>query len=323
MKLRSIFRTALQLALVSCTAFGAHAAEPTTRLIVGFQAGGGLDSVARSLADAINRTGSHKVIVENRPGASGIIGIDAVRNAKPSDSMLLIVPSSSIAMTPHTNPHFSYNPEQDLVPVARVAMYTLGLAVPAASGATTVGEFLQTAKKDKTLAAYGTAGVGLSPHYVGVTLATAADVDLVHVPYKGAGPAINDTLGNQIPAVISTTPSLLGLVRDGRLKLLATSGNERDLDTPDTPTFKELGYAGIEIEEWFGVLAPAGTSQEEAERWNAAINEALESEALRKTLLTQGFAPAPMSQPDFRKLVLSDYEAWREALKDTGDTFAN
>ncbi len=323
MALRNIFRTVLQVALVGCTVFGAQAAEPTTRLIVGFQAGGGLDSVARSLADAINRAGTHKVIVENRPGASGIIGIDAVRNAKPSDSMLLIVPSSSIAMTPHTNPHFSYDPEKDLVPVARVAMYTLGLAVPAASKTETVSEFIQAAEHDKSLAAYGTAGVGLSPHYVGVTLADAAGIELVHVPYKGAGPAINDTLGSQIPAVISTTPSLLGLVRDGRLKLLATSGIERDIDTPDTPTFKELGYPGIEVEEWFGVMAPAGTSPEEAERWNASINEALKSHALRKTLLTQGFAPAPMSQPDFRNLVLSDYEAWREALKDSGDTFSN
>lgn len=323
MSLRRIFRHALHLALFGCAALNAHAAEPTTRLIVGFQAGGGLDSVARSLADAINRGGQHKVIVENKPGASGMIAIDTVRNAKPNESLLIILPSSSITMTPHTNPNFSYDPERDLVPVARVATYTLGLAVPAASNTKTLDEFLQSARDDKALAAYGTAGVGLSPHYVGVKLAESSGVELVHVPYKGAGPAINDALGSQIPAVLSTVPSLLALARDGRLNLLATSGAERDPNTPDVPTFKELGHDQALVEEWFGVLAPGGMSEQEAASWNAAVNAALETELLIKTLSAQGFAPAPMPAPEFRKLVLDDYRTWQEALKDTGDTFAN
>ncbi len=323
MMLRRTFRTILALALFGCAALGARAAEPATRLIVGFQAGGGLDAVARSLADAVSRAGERKVIVENKPGASGMIAIDTLRNAKPNESLLIIVPSSSITMTPHTNPNFHYDPERDLVPVARVATYTLGLAVPSASNTKALDEFLRSAKADKTRAAYGTAGVGLSPHYVGVKLAESAGVELVHVPYKGAGPAINDALGNQIPAVLSTVPSLLALTRDGRLNLLATSGAERDPNTPDVPTFKELGHTEAQVEEWFGVLAPGGMSQQEAASWNAAINAALETEALVNTLTAQGFAPAPMPQPGFRQLVLDDYEAWEEALKDTGDTFAN
>lgn len=323
MKLPSLARAALSLVVASCAAFGAQAAEQPTRLVVGFQAGGGLDAVARSLADTLSRTGTQRVIVENRPGASGMIAIDAVRNAKPGESMLVILPSGSITMTPHTNRNFSYDPERDLVPVARVATYSLGLAVFPGAEVGTLAELLERAGSTPAMRAYGTAGVGLSPHYIGVKLAESSKADLVHVPYKGAGPAINDTLGGQIPAVISTVPSLLSFWRDGRLKLLATSGSKRDPNAQDVPTFVELGHEGIELEEWFGVLAPADTPPEVARRWNAAINEALASEALRDALLAQGFVPAPMSQPDFRELVLADYRHWQELLEGTGDTFAN
>jgi len=138
----ALIRAALPVVLAACTITAAQAAEPVTRLTVGFQAGGGLDSVARALANALNQEGSHKVIVENRPGASGIIAIDAVRNARSDDSMLVILPSGSITMTPHTNRHFKYDPERDLTPIARIATYTLGLAVSPETKADTLGGFL-------------------------------------------------------------------------------------------------------------------------------------------------------------------------------------
>lgn len=326
MPLRKAARLALQLVLATSATLAvhaAHASDTTTRLIVGFQAGGGLDTVARALADALNRAGGQRVIVENRPGASGMIAIDAARNAKPGDSVLVILPSGSITMTPHTNPNFRYDPERDLVPVSRVATYSMAVAVLASNGAASLPDFLKRASASSAMRTYGTAGIGLSPHYIGVRLAQESGINLVHVPYKGAGPAINDTLGGQVAAVISTTPSLLPMLRDGRLKLLATSGAKRDPNTGNVPTFKEAGYRGIEVEEWFGVMAPPWTSPEAAARWNAAINRALESEGLKKTLLAQGFVPAPMPQRDFRELVLHDFRQWREALKDSGDTFSN
>lgn len=323
MKLPAFVRTLAPLILAACAAAGAQAAEPPTRLIVGFQAGGGLDSVARALADALNKQGGQQVIVENRPGASGIIAIDTVRHARPGDPVLVILPSGSITMTPHTNKHFKYDPRHDLTPVARLATYTLGIAVSPQTGAATLADFLQRARRSSKLAAYGTAGVGLSPHYIGVRLASEAKVNLVHVPYKGAGPAINDALGGQIPAVISTVPSLLPAARDKRLKLLATTGSARDANAPDVPTLKELGYTGLELEEWFGILAPAETSPQTVQRWNTAINQALESQALRESLTLQGFVPAPASSAEFRDLVIADYERWRDVLQDTGDTFSN
>jgi len=319
----ALIRAALPVVLAACAMTAAQATEPVTRLIVGFQAGGGLDSVARALANALNQEGGHKVIVENRPGASGMIAIDAVRNAKSDDSVLVILPSGSITMTPHTNRHFKYDPERDLTPIARIATYTLGLAVSPGTQANTLGDFLDRARQSSEFGAYGTAGVGLSPHFVGVALAKQSGANLTHVPYKGAGPAINDTLGGQIPAVISTVPSLLPATRDQRLKLLATTGTERDPMAPEVPTFKELGYKGLEIEEWFGVLAPAGMSPETVARWNGAINQALKSSALRDLLAAQGFAPAPATSDEFRAMVITDYETWREALKDSGDTFSN
>jgi len=323
MALRTFARMLAPAVLAACAFAGAQAAEPPTRLVVGFQAGGGLDSVARALADALNKEGGQRVIVENRPGASGIIAIDFVRNAAPGDPVMVILPSGSITMTPHTNRHFKYDPQRDLAPVARLATYTLGIAVSPQTGVATLPEFLRRAGSSNALAAYGTAGVGLSPHYIGVKLAAESGVNLVHVPYKGAGPAINDALGGQIPAVIATVPALLPATRDRRLTLLATSAARRDAAAPDVPTFDELGYQGLDLEEWFGVLAPASTPPETVERWNAAINRALQSKALHDLLVSQGFVPAPASAREFRDLVIADYARWRDALKDTGDTFAN
>jgi tripartite-type tricarboxylate transporter receptor subunit TctC len=313
----------LTMALTLGASMGLHAAEPPTTLIVGFQAGGGLDSVARALANVLNQEGGHKVVVENKPGASGMIAIDAVRNAKAGDSVLVIMPSSSISMTPHTNKHFKYDPERDLAPVARIATYTLGIATPTKNGIADLPDFINQAKQSPKLAAYGTAGIGLSPHYTGEVIATQSNVDLTHVPYKGAGPAINDAVGGQVPAVIATVPALLPFVRDGRLKLLATTGSDRDTSVPEAPTLKELGYKGLEIEEWFGILAPAKTAPDVVQQWNTAINQALASTTLREALSVQGFTPAPMSADAFRHQVLTDYDMWREALKDTGDTFLN
>lgn len=320
---RPLRHAAACVALAACALMPAHAAEAPTRLIVGFQAGGGLDSVARALADTLSREGNRRVIVENRPGASGMIAIDAARAAKPDEPVLLILPSGSITMTPHTHSTFRYDPERDLTPVARVATYALGVAVNPTTTVTDWPGYLSRARKEPSLRAYGTAGVGLSPHYIGVELAKASGADLIHVPYKGAGPAINDALGGQIPMVISTVPSLLAMVRDNRLRLLATSGEARDPNTPDVPTLRELGYDKLAVEEWFGVLAPSGLSEAAAQQWNTDINAALASESLRKTLLSQGFVPAPASLSEFRDLVKADYRHWQEELKDTGDTFAN
>lgn len=316
-------RKALAIILAACMTLSAQAAELPTTLVVGFQAGGGLDSVARALANELNKTGKHKVIVENKPGASGIMAIDAVRNAPRNNALLVIMPGGSITMTPHTNKHFKYDPQKDLVPVARLATYTLGVAVSPDVNAATLSQFLKLAGNSQKLAAYGTAGIGLSPHFIGETIAKHSKVNLVHIPYKGAGPAINDALGKQIPAVISTIPSLLPMVRDGRLKLLATTGAHRDKHAPDVPTLKELGYSELDIEEWFGILAPATMSSETVKQWNTAINDALNSKALHDTLTLQGFLPAPMSAGDFRDLVLHDYAMWGKALKNSGNTFSN
>lgn len=318
----TVIRKTLPMILAACMTLGAQAAELPTTLVVGFQAGGGLDSVARALANELNKTGKHKVIVENKPGASGIMAIDAVRNSR-NNALLVIMPGGSITMTPHTNKHFKYDPQKDLVPVARLATYTLGVAISPDVNAATLSQFLKLAGNSQKLAAYGTAGIGLSPHFIGETVAEQSKVNLVHVPYKGAGPAINDALGKQIPAVISTIPSLLPMVRDGRLKLLATTGAHRDKHAPDVPTLKELGYSGLEIEEWFGILAPATMSSETVKQWNTAINDALNSKALHDTLTLQGFFPAPMSAGDFRDLVLHDYAMWGQALKNSGNTFSN
>ncbi len=317
-----LIRKTLPMFLAASMTLGAHAAELPTTLVVGFQAGGGLDSVARALANELNKTGKHKVIVENKPGASGIMAIDAVRNSR-NNALLVIMPGGSITMTPHTNKHLKYDPQKDLVPVARLATYTLGVAVSPDVNAATLSQFLKLAGNSQKLAAYGTAGIGLSPHFIGETIAEQSKVNLVHVPYKGAGPAINDALGKQIPAVISTVPSLLPMVRDGRLKLLATTGGHRDKHAPDAPTLKELGYSGLEIEEWFGILAPATMSSETVKQWNTAINDALNSKSLHDTLTLQGFLPAPMSAGDFRNLVLHDYAMWGKALRNSGNTFSN
>ena len=314
-------RQVLTLATLSLltSAFGlsrtASAQARTTKLVVGFQAGGGFDSIARIVADRLRVQLTSPVIVENRPGAGGRLAVDNVRNAVADGSVLLVTPSPVLTLAPHTETGTSYDPLRDLLTVARLASFDYGFAVSAATNITSLEQYIDAVRKDESLAAYGTPGVGLTPHFVGMILGREMELNLLHVAYKGTAPALQDAMGNQIPAVCATAPALVAGHNSGRIRVLATTGAKRNPDLPDVPTFTEAGVKNLVIEDWAVLSAPAGTPDAVLKRLNEAVAISLDDPTLQQQFKMQGFYPAATSIEQATALLKSDYENWGAVVK--------
>lgn len=318
-------RTALKAALafgVSATSAPLRAqtqTQATTRLLVGFQAGAGMDSLARVLAERL-RSALDTVIVENQAGAGGLIAIRAVKAAAADGRTLLLTPSSPLVLSPHTTNNIGFDPLRDLAPIGRVATFTYALAVAAKTPARTLAEYVALVKREPAMGSFGTAGARLTTHFLGLIFARGAGINLVHVPYRGAAPAIEDAVSGQIPAVISTTPSLTALHERGQLRILAISDAQRDSALPDVPTFAELGFGNLVMEEWCGIFAPPGLPKSMAETLDTVLRQALADEQVRQRFAYLGFKATPQPGPALAAALKVDYDRWAEIVKTAGFT---
>jgi tripartite-type tricarboxylate transporter receptor subunit TctC len=286
-----------------------------TKLFVGFQAGGGFDAIARALSEGLRTQLNSTVIVENKPGAAGRLAVETVARAAADGSTLLVTPSSVLTLFPHTVSKLPYDPLRDLVQIARLASFDYGFAVNTSSNITTLKQYINAVKANKDLGAYGTPGAGLTPHFIGMILARETGSSLLHVPYKGTAPAIQDLMGNQVPAVCATAPALVTGHKSGRLRVLATTGAKRNPDLPDVPTFAEAGVNNLLIEEWAALSAPAGTPKDTVERLNKAVLASLADPKLQSQFKLQGFYPAGSSSDEAGRLLKSEYDNWKSAVK--------
>ncbi|MEA3193225.1 MAG: hypothetical protein QOD26_1558 [Betaproteobacteria bacterium] len=267
---------------ISAAAIAPHAfaqSSRTIRIIVPFPAGGGTDVLARIVGEKLRGGYASTVIVENRVGASGRIGVDAVKNADPDGGTLLFIPDFLLTVYPHSFRRLSYDPVADFAPVAIVAKSGLALSagpgLPAEIGK--IQDYVAWAKSNPKNAFFATTSPGGTPHFVGVMLARDSGVALSPVHYKGGAPALQDLLGGQIPLSVNPVGEVLPYVKSGKLRVLATTGAQRSRFLPEVPTMVESGFPQIIVEPWLGFFAPARTPADTVSRLAAAIGEAMKA----------------------------------------------
>lgn len=307
---------ALTLALLAAT--GAQAQDYPTkpiRLLAPFPAGSGPDANAREIAGELTKILGQTVIVENRPGASGIIGTEAAAKAAP-DGYTLFWVAAPFTVNPALYGKLPYDTLKDFVPIAQTVIQPLLFSVPAASPARTVAEYLELARKDPKQATICSPGNGSGPHLAMELLAWSSGAPLVHVPYKGDAPAVNDLIGGQVGACFNALGTPLPHVRSGRLRGLAVVAQERVTQLPEAPTFAQAGFPAVDSFAWFGLLAPAGTPREIVERLNLEVNAALKSAEVLEKFAGIGALAVGGSAADFERFIRADLEKWARVVRE-------
>jgi tripartite-type tricarboxylate transporter receptor subunit TctC len=317
-------RTTLKtLAAGAALAVPALRAQTTVRqltIVVAFPAGGATDAVARLVADGLRGRYADTVIVDNRVGGNGRIGAVAVKNGPADGSMLLFTPSFPLAIFPHIYKTLPYDALQDFVPVATTGKGAFALSVGPAVPASvrTVADFVAWCKAHPDTATFG-APAGGGQHFAGVQFARLAAVPLRMVPYKGGAPSVIDALGGHIASVVTPLPEVIQHVKDGKLRMLATTTAQRTRFTPDVPTMRELGYEVV-FQDWSGLVGPARMPREVVARVNAAVAEVIRSPAGAAAMVNIG-AEADLNAPEeFAALYRSTWERYRDVVRSTGFT---
>ena len=247
-------------------------------MVVPYAAGGGVDAIARQLAKKTSEALGQAVTVDNRPGAGAIIGLDAVAKAAPDGYTILFTAGSSINLNPHVYKKLPYDPGKDLQPVAQAGNTPLLLLVSAANPAKTLAEFIAAAKAKPGSASFGSYGNGTTGHLLGTAFGKAANIDLLHVPFKGAAPAMTDLIGGNISSAIADLGSARGLIDGGKLRALAQTGAKRNPALPKVPTFTEAGQPSLEyMTGWLGVFVPAKTPKEITDKLAGTMSKALQT----------------------------------------------
>lgn len=292
------------------------------RIVVGFPPGGSADTLARVLAQQLAGV-APSVIVDNKPGAGGRIALESVRGAEPDGATLVLTPASMAVVYPHIFRKLAYDPVADFAPVARIAaapfVVAVGPQVPAE--VVTLADFIKWGKANPAKAFYGSSGAGSIPHFTGVMLGKAANLDWTHVAYKGAAPAMNDLLGGQIAANVSVMSNALPHIQAGKLRALAISSNQRNALLPSVPTFAEAGVREATAVEWFGVFAPARTPTDLVAKLANALSAAERSKPFQDALVKGGFDGFGNDTPaNFAAALKLDLARWGQAVKASGFT---
>jgi tripartite-type tricarboxylate transporter receptor subunit TctC len=289
-------------------------------IVVAFPAGGATDAVARLVADGLRGKYAETVIVDNKVGGNGRIGAVAVKNGPADGSMMLFTPSFPLAIFPHIYKALPYDALHDFVPVATTSKGAFALSVGPAvpMNVQTVADFNAWCKANPDKATFG-APAGGGQHFSGVLFARLAATPLRMIPYKGGAPSVIDVLGGHIASVVTPLPEVMQHVRDGKLRMLATTTRQRTRFTPTVPTMLELGY-DVVFEDWSGIVAPARTPKEIVARANAAIAEAVRIPAAAATLAGMGTDVSTVSPEEFAALYRNTWERYRDVVKSTGFT---
>lgn len=284
------------------------------RWIVPFAPGGANDVTARSVAERLVQTLGQPVVVENRPGAAGIIGTELVAKSPP-DGYSLVSISDTITAVPHLYPKLGFHPVKDFVPVTQLARQPVVLAAHSSLGVNSVAELVALVKSNPGLG-YATAGAGTQQHIAGAWFANLAAIQLTHVPYKGGGQAITDLLGAQVQLAVLGAAPLIPHYRTGRLKLLAQTTDARSPLLPDVPTFQEVGFKTLSIEQWQGVFFPAGTPREIVARLHAETVRALAEPKVRERFEQNGLETVGNTPEQFASIVRRDYEKYGRLVRE-------
>jgi tripartite-type tricarboxylate transporter receptor subunit TctC len=292
------------------------------RLVVNFPPGGAADLLARLIGQSLGETLGQPVVIENKGGANGNLGGEAVARSVPDGYSLLMSSGSMVAINPHLYASMPFDPAKDLIPVASVARVPFYLVVRAENPAQDFKAFVADLRANPGKRNFGSPGIGSSPHLAAELLKKMTGTDAVHVPYRGAAPALNDLLAGQLDFLFD--PGIaIEHVKAGKLRAIAIGSPQRSPQLPEVPTLAELGLAGFDADAIFGVYAPAGTPRDIVARLNTEINRALETVALKERIMAVGNIPAAMSPDEFGERAREDSKRFGAIIQERGITAGN
>jgi tripartite-type tricarboxylate transporter receptor subunit TctC len=309
---RALLAAAAVLALgVSAPAALAQSGAGPVRLVVGYAAGGPVDSAARQFAPVLQRELGRNVIVDNRPGAAGALGAEAVAKSPPDGSMLYFAASPTLTISPHVLKNMPLDPQKDLAPISPVVAYANALVINKDAPVRSVAELIAYARANPGKVTYGSAGMGASNHLSGELFAKQTGSQMTHVPYKGNAPAMADVIGGQITMMFDIISTARNYVTADKVRALAVTSRERNASLSQVPTMREAGLAGYEVIGWYGVYGPASMGAEQVNQLNAVVNRALADEGLRKLWVEQGYDLWGGRPSVLAAQQRSDFELWK------------
>jgi tripartite-type tricarboxylate transporter receptor subunit TctC len=285
------------------------------RIVVPFTPGGSTDILARALAPKLSAALGQTVVVDNRPGAGGSLGAAEVAKAELDGNTLLMGHIGTLAVNPALYPKLAYHPVKSFAPVAYVARVPNVLVVSAASPLQSLQQFIAAALAKPGALSYSSGGNGSAAHITFEYLKLRSKMFVLHVPYRGTAPSVTDVIAGQVDATFTGAPAVLPHVRSGRLRALAVSSAQRLAALPPVPTVAESGYPGFEADQWYGIVAPAGTPTAVVARLNAEINKALALPEVAQQLAVEGAVPVPGTPQAFGYLVQREIPRWAEVVK--------
>ena len=323
-RLKSRGRKVLGIAftLVACWAgAAAHSQEypnKPIRFMVGFPPGGSTDLAARLIAPRLAERLRQPVIIDNRSGAGGNLAVEAIAKSAPDGYTIGFGVSGSLTINVTLQPNLPYDSVRDLTPITMAVNNPLILVSSTSFPARDVRELAALARSKPDPIAFGSGGNGTAMHLAGELLKQTAGINIVHVPYKGTNPAVNDLVGGQIPLAIVDVASALKFIKAGRIHALGVTGAKRAEMAADIPTISESGAPGFYVQSWFGVIAPARLPEDIVRRLNADLRAVLEAHDLRERFLATGLEPAPTSPEEFGNIIKSEIARWAKVIKDAG-----
>ena len=284
-------------------------------LVVGFAAGGAADASARLIAKKLGENIGQSVVVENKGGAGGNIAHQQVANAAADGSVLLFGSVGPLTIAPHLM-KLPYDPFKDLAPISGGVNFPNVLVVHKGAGVKTLAEFVAKARKNPGTVDYASTGAGSASHLAGELFNQRAGIDMVHVPYKGGAPALQDLLGERVTSYFAAPPTALPHIEAGKLIPLATTGLTRPAYMPDIPTVAEAGYPGFEALNWYAFVAPGKTPKPMLDRWNTEIVKVLNDPGVKEALNKHGLTPRPTTRAEFAAFMKKEYEQWGRLVKE-------
>jgi tripartite-type tricarboxylate transporter receptor subunit TctC len=306
------------MSLLPLTCFAQDYPTRPIHLIVPFPPGGVADIIARPIAERLSTSLGEPVVVKNRGGATGTLGASYVAHADPDGYTLLLATTNEIAMSPTLYPSLPYDPTAAFSPITSVAVFPNVLVVSSDSPIKTLADLVAMARAKPGAVTFASSGVGSTNHLTAEIFQRQANVTILHVPYKGGGPALADVYGGQVTAMFATLPSAIGLIRGDKLRALVVTGVNRSNALPDVPTGKESGMSELVVTTWNGVLAPAGTPQAVIERLHKALADAVADPALKQAFGALGADTELITPQQFAQRIRNDFDYWSGVIKQAG-----
>ena len=304
------------MALAAAAAGQDFPSRPIT-IVVGFEPGGGTDTTARIVAKALGDQLGQQVIVENRAGAGGTIGVAHVAKETPDGYTIVLANVGALTANPFIM-HLTYDPLKDLTPISMACIFANVFVVQPGLGVKTLADYVKLAKAKPKTVTYASSGVGGAGHLAGELLAIVAKVQLVHVPYKGGGPAMRGFLSKEVDSFVATPVSSIKQIEAGKAVAIATTGSKRAELMPDVPTVAEQGYPGYEALNWYGFLGPAGLPKPIVERLHGEIAKALANPEVVAAMKKTGVEPQSSRPEEFAAYIKKEYETWGKVIKQAG-----